>query len=444
MKLAVGFNRGAALLAAMGLLLAGVANAKNREPEASAGDQRRQLVVEKNGTYLTRPGLTLRVFLDRGDVVIHTQNTPRVNYSLRVETPQGTTLAPGLGNLFDVAMKNTANGIFLRGQVPANDLWRMGVVWVTLDVTVPKSYSLDISTEGGNIQVADMQGRVNLLTAGGNISTANIRGSAHVQTGGGHITLKDVSGNLEATTGGGHVTTGKIGGSANIHSYGGHIRVAAAAHGAWLQTGGGNISLGNSGMDLVAETGGGQIEVGEAKGAIRARTGGGGIRVVSSKGPTQLQTDSGSIYLTRVDSAVRAQTGEGGITAWLTPNAHLEKPCILESGQGDIVVYLPADLRLTIVATAQGSDERRIFVDPGLAVKVSTDSGPGGVREVRGSGALNGGGELLRLRTMEGNIRLLLNDASHQADLYKQQMDELHKQLEKQLKAAQNTDSGQP
>ena len=48
----------------------------------------------------------------------------------------------------------------------------------------------------------------------------------------------------------------------------------------------------------------------------------------------------------------------------------------------------------------------------------------------RAQGSLNGGGEVLRLRTVAGNIRFVLSDAGEQMQIYRQQMEGLQKQLD--------------
>jgi len=47
---------------------------------------------------------------------------------------------------------------------------------------------------------------------------------------------------------------------------------------------------------------------------------------------------------------------------------------------------------------------------------------------------LNGGGEVLRLRTVAGNIRLMLSDADKQLVMYKQQMEQLEQNLRMQMR----------
>jgi DUF4097 and DUF4098 domain-containing protein YvlB len=430
------------------LFFAATSSAHPRRRETTNADQPRQVISEKTGSLGTHAGLAMRLVTDWGDIVIHTHDAPRVDYRVRMETASAETADPDLARSFEVLARNTPAGVFLRGQRTRSDFGKTERVWVTFDVTVPRDFSVEVSTRCGNVQAPDLQGRITLVTSGGNIFLGNVRGSVRLQTAGGHISVKDVSGDLDAETGGGHITTGKVAGSATLKTGGGHIRAAGIAREARLETAGGNISLGSSGGPLVVATGGGQIDIGEASGAIRARTGGGGIRVVSSKGPTQLDSESGSIYLSRVISPVHAQTASGGITAWLGAAGDHSTPCDLESGDGDIVVYLPSNLAVTIDVTVQAGSLRHIYVDPMLPVKISREITSGNSGVVRTEAALNGGGELLRLKTIEGNIRLLLSDQARESVLYKQQMDEIERQVQQQVQqqlkqpAARNKDSG--
>ena len=98
---------------------------------------------------------------------------------------------------------------------------------MTVTVNVPKNYSLDLSTGGGNINTDDIGGPETVLTSGGNIVAGNIGGAARLVTGGGHITVNNVSGGLFANTGGGHITTGAVTGGAILRTSGGHIRMAS-------------------------------------------------------------------------------------------------------------------------------------------------------------------------------------------------------------------------
>jgi hypothetical protein len=393
--------------------------------------------LEVYGTVTTRDGQRLRLVTDLGNVVIRTRNSGKLDYHVHLEADASQKNAQELLKSFSVNARESSEGVYFRGQTFGRQL--RGRLWVTVEISVPKNYGLDVWTGGGNIETEDVNGRLALSTAGGNITAGNVGGAARLVTDGGHITVKNVGGELSANTGGGHITTGSVGGNASLHTNGGHIRVAAVRGVARLDTAGGNITLEQSGGELVAETAGGQIEVGEAAGLVRAKTGGGGIRVVRISGPTNLETGGGSIYLTQVDGVVRASTGAGGITAWFVSSPKQPGSCDLQSGDGDIVVYLPRQLSVTIDAQIQQGNEHHVIADPAFPLKVSYEEVSNGSRRIRAEGALNGGGEVLRLRTVAGNIRLILSDSNKQVEIYKQHMEQIQQKLATQLRMVERS-----
>jgi hypothetical protein len=408
--------------------------AASEKKSASSGPR---VTLEVYGTLITRDGQRLRLVTDLGNVVIHTQNSGKLDYHVHLEADASQKGASELLKSFSASAREASEGVYFRGQTFGQQL--RGRLWVTIEINMPKNYGLDVWTGGGNIETEDVTGQAALSTSGGNITAGSVGGGARLVTDGGHITVKNVGGELSANTGGGHITTGTVGGSASLHTNGGHIRVASVKGVARLDTGGGNITLEKSGGELVAETAGGQIEVGEAAGLVRAKTGGGGIRVVKVSGPTNLETGGGSIYLTQVDGLVKASTGTGGITAWFVSSPKQPGSCDLQSGDGDIVVYLPRQLAVTIDAQIQQGNEHHVIADPAFPLKVSYDEASNGSRRIRAEGALNGGGEVLRLRTVAGNIRLILSDSKKQIEIYKQHMEQIQQQLETQLRMVERS-----
>ena len=399
-----------------------------------------KLSREIKGSLATREGLRLHLWTELGNVRVHTTNSAKVDYSVTLGTDTNDPESKKLLDDFNLTARAVPDGVWVRGETSGDEC--TGHLWVTIDLNVPRQYNLEVTTHGGNIDTEDVDGRVTLNTSGGNISAGEVTGMARFETGGGHITVKDVSSDLYATTGGGHIIAGAVAGNATLHTGGGHIRVMSIGGTAKLDTGaGGNISVEKSGAILFADTRGGQIEVGEAAGQVRARTGGGGIHVVKSLGPTNLESGGGSIYLTQVDSAVRASTNVGGITAWLGNEVKQSGGCDFHSADGDIVVYIPKELPITVDAAIQLGDDHRLVVDPAFGLKVSYDDVTNGSHVVRASGALNGGGEILRLRTISGNIRLVMSDANRQLQVYKLQMEQLQKKLLEIQKSIETQDS---
>lgn len=401
---------------------------------ARAGSDANHIAADKTGVLTTSNGLRLHLVTDIGDVKIRTQDAESVNYHVHVETEAGGSDAQRLLDGFQVVARETEDGVVIGARSPER---RWGQrLWVTFEITIPKDYNLDVSTDDGNIEFDDFNGRAVLTTNGGNITGGNLGGPARVTTDGGNIALKDVTGDLVATTGGGDISAGTVGGSAVLRTGGGLVKLGSVAGIGRIETGGGNIYVGRSSAGLGVSTGGGQIEVGEAAGIVRAQTGGGGIRIVRSIGPTRLDTGSGSIYLTQAENAVRASTGSGGITAWFSRGAKLSGPCKLEAGEGDIFVYLPKMLAITVDAQIELGSDHRVIVDPALPLKVIYGGREEGNNAIRAEGSLNGGGETLVLRTVSGNIHLLVNDAENekkQMEIFQQQMEQLRRQLGMQL-----------
>lgn len=428
------------LVAAVAILcLPGAASGKPRQKPARAEADR--LAEEKTGTLTTRDGLRLRLVTDLGSVRILTENpSGQVGYRVRIETDSREPDAQNLLKQYQLTARNSSAGVELSGQAASLERRKgekfRGRLWVNFEVSVPRNYNLDVSTQGGNIETQDIDGRANLVTAGGNITAGKAGGSeaagARLETQGGHITVQDVNGELRAITAGGHIHAANVKGDAVLRSGGGHIRVGNISGTVQLETGGGNIAVQRAGSNVSVTTGGGQIDFGEAVGSIRARTGGGGIRILRLTGPTQLDTGGGSIYLTQVHGAVRAQTGGGTITAWFAGDGKpgkLKGASQLESGAGDIVVYLPRELAVTIEAIIESGGDHHIEADPSLPMKITRSGSAGSERGVRGECALNGGGEVLRLKTAAGNIRLKFSDTDPQIRLNQQQMEQLEQRL---------------
>jgi TonB family protein len=389
--------------------------------------------ADRVGVLQTSDGLTLHLTADLGSVRVITIEPgapPVVRYKVHLETDARPSVSQHLLEHYSLNAKSTAGGVEINGNLPLQGGHSAGNAqfWVQFEIAVPRTYSVDISTEAGDIETQDIGGTATLTTQGGNIQVGRVgisglRGAAaghpvaKLETQGGHIRILDVAGDLAAYTGGGHISAGKISGDANLRTGGGHIHAGQIGGRAELETVGGNITVGHAGSFVSVRTGGGQIDFGEVRGSVRAQTGGGGIRIISVSGPMELESSSGSICLTKVAGAIRAATAGGTITAWINPDApsagdtvHLAGPSQLASGAGDIIVFLPRNLAANIDATVETGGEHRFEVDPALPLSIqglaNRAAGP-----VHATGALNGGGALLKLRTTAGKIRLQFLDS---------------------------------
>jgi DUF4097 and DUF4098 domain-containing protein YvlB len=230
---------------------------------------------------------------------------------------------------------------------------------------------------------------VKIETEGGNIATTAIAGRVEAESGGGSIHLDDIGGAVNAETGGGSIDAGNTSGDLSLHTGGGSIQVERCNGKVKASTGGGSIDLGDIGGPADVDTGGGSIRLSSAKGFVRANTGG------------------GSIELNGVPAA-RAETGAGGIEVKFVSSSGERNDSMLETGAGDITVYLPADLHISVRASievANGHSIRSDFPD----IHVSSEGGDWGPKTVTAEGNLNGGGPVLKVRTATGDIRFRLS-----------------------------------
>jgi len=165
-------------------------------------------------------------------------------------------------------------------------------------------------------------------------------------------------------------------------------------------TGGGNIRVERAGGPVTAATGGGLIDVGQAGGQVAAESGAGSIKVRLARG-VRCESGSGSIQLVSVFGSLRASTGAGSILAELVAGKPLEDS-VLSTGSGDITVFIPSNLAVTIQAISDSPGLQRIISDfPEIQARVYSRAG-----RAEAQGALNGGGPVLKLAASDGAIYL--------------------------------------
>jgi TonB family protein len=421
------------LMAAL-LPLAGFAQSPQAVQQNEAG-ARRRITDVRSGAFPVQAGGWLRLRTDLGSVRVTPHESAEVRYRVELdsEVAESSSSTEWLKQ-FRITAQPVTDGVEITGTVPWHEF--RGRLWASFEVWIPRQYNLEVKTLAGNIAIGDIDGEVRLSTSGGNISAGEIRGPATFETQGGHITVTSVSRDLRAETAGGHVYAGSVGGRAVLRSAGGHIFAGRIGGQVEVETGGGNITLGQTGGKVTAVTAGGQIDFGKIAGAITARTGGGGIRVLQGHGPIQLESSAGSIQLLQVGGPVRVSTASGGITAFFLSGQELRDASELLCGQGDIVVYLPRNLPLTIDALIEGAAGHGVIA-PGFPLNLRQVSAGEGGSTVHAAGDLNGGGQTLRLRTVSGNIRLLFADALSQLEgqRIRMQAEQLRRQLELQQQA---------
>ncbi len=323
-----------------------------------------------------------------------------VTLTKRVKAPNASAAKAKLDPVL-VAMQRQGPIVMVDVVAPDGELPEL-----TLDLTVPRSLGqTSIQTRTGDVEATELDGTVFVESGGGTVRLDAIGQDVIARTAGGEMRLGRVGGSMNCGTGGGTIRVDTIGGNAEFSTGGGEIWVREAK--GWLRasTAGGSIHVERAAGEVVANSGGGVIEVAHAGGAVSASTTGGTIEVAGGHG-VQCESGAGSIRLKGVDGRVRAVTANGMILAEVRAGATMGNS-LLAAKQGDIILYLPSNLAVTVRARTEPGEGAG---DP-MAPKIVSEFGELQGRRDRwhgmiAEGRLNGGGPLLDLVTSGGAIHL--------------------------------------
>jgi DUF4097 and DUF4098 domain-containing protein YvlB len=270
-------------------------------------------------------------------------------------------------------------------------------------VMVPRELTLvKLETAGGNVEATGVIGRVEAESGGGSMRLDDIGGGVHAETGGGSIDVGSVTGELGLHTGGGSIVVHHANGKVTAETGGGSVTIQSGAQGAVIETGGGSIQVRQCNGKIKVSTGGGGVDLSDIDGPADIETGGGNIRLSSAKGNVHAETGGGGIELYGVPSA-QAETSAGGITVKLLNTGGERRDSDLETGAGDITVYIASDVALNVRASVDIANGHRITSDfPDI--HINSEGGQWGPKTYTAEGQLNGGGPVLKVHTSTGDI----------------------------------------
>jgi DUF4097 and DUF4098 domain-containing protein YvlB len=245
------------------------------------------------------------------------------------------------------------------------------------------------------VEANGIDGSLEVDSAAGPLSADRIRGDCRLKTEGGAIRVGDIGGTLRATTGVGPITVHSSGGESVLQTMGGDIVVGNAVGPVRAETSAGTVRIEKAGGAVVATTGGGQIWIGGAKGMVTANNAAGMVYVGSAAGVT-CNSGSGGVNLGSISGSIRVTTLMGSIASLLGANP---ADSYLATGRGDITVWIPSNVSVTILAENDMADTPRRIVSEFPQVPVRRE----GARLVA-RGAVNGGGPVLRISAVVGTI----------------------------------------
>ena len=216
------------------------------------------------------PGGTLRIDLAGGSIDVETHDRDRVDIDARIQG--GVEIqVERVGN--DVEVTGHATGVF----------GFLSFGRVRVHARVPERFHLDLRTQGGHIDVQELEGHVVARTSGGRVQVQQVAGNVAAETTGGSLEFKEITGDLFGLTSGGSVRVSEVEGSVEVETMGGSIKVNKVGGPVAAITTGGSIDvefLDAPSGDLRTTGGSITVKAPEDSGFdLRARSLGGKVRV---------------------------------------------------------------------------------------------------------------------------------------------------------------------
>jgi hypothetical protein len=178
--------------------------------------------------------------------------------------------------------------------------------------------------------------------------------------------------------------------SSDLGTSGGSIRVSNLTGTQRVTTSGGSLTFENVSGEIHGRTSGGSITADGIRGPFDVSTSGGSIRVRDVEGAMSLRTSGGSIRIENARGRVSGHTSGGSINASFL---EVTGPIDMSTSGGSVTVSLPRDVGFNL--DARGN--RVVADDVSFSGRTERD---------RMTGAVNGGGVKVHLRTTAGTIRI--------------------------------------
>jgi len=322
--------------------------------------------------------------------VSYTVFVPR-KFSVEVNTAGGDMTANGLTG--DIGLK-TSGGDINVGDCVGN---------------------LVMETSGGNLELAKINGTLNASTSGGNIICYECGDEIELKTSGGEIDLRKLKGNIYAKTSGGNIDVMEVEGRCVVKTSGGEIRMNRITAQGKVEavTSGGDIDISNIEGSIEVQTSGGEISGISISGNVIGKTSGGDIGMSNVKGNVSVSTSGGDVTVTGAEGYVEASTSGGDVSVEIVRyTAKKDQRQTLKSSGGDLSLTLPADFRGTVQAVIRisGEDLEDFDIITDFSLDITRNIEEGSRKkwyksgEIKGSGAINGGGNVIILETTNGSI----------------------------------------
>lgn len=201
--------------------------------------------------FKVRPGGTLVIDIDHGNIIVETTRANEVRIELERSVSVGDASdAKRILERHEYSFNQSGNDVEVRSRFDADgSFWgRRGKerVRVKATVQIPERYNVDFTSGAGNVMLADIGGSVNGRTGAGNVKVGSVRGELNVSSGSGNIEVSGARGPVIVSTGAGNVSLENLHGSVEVKTGAGNIAAYITdqpRESSVLETGAGNVTV---------------------------------------------------------------------------------------------------------------------------------------------------------------------------------------------------------
>jgi len=249
---------------------------------------------------------------------------------------------------------------------------------INLDVTVPKTVSVEVDTGHGDIEISGIMGTVVARSGNGDIRTQNLGSGVTVHLEKGDAKITGITGNVQLSGRGEDVDLSDIAGDVSLE-------------GAFV----GTMRASNITRTLRWVSPWGDLTVAQLSGHLEADSG--DVEISGANGPAKLITHNKDIRVTNVSGRIEIVNTHGDVkVSYLTPP---HDDLSVTNDTGDAQVTLPAKSSFRVSAVSKSGEVRSEFSAPLLNTSNENDQG-------QITGQIGTTGPMITIVTSYGTIQL--------------------------------------
>jgi len=320
-------------------------------------------------------GAHVIIEIDRGDISIKPSNDNQLRVGVS-ESAYGKTESDANQKLHNIDIEIRQNGNVYRVGPRSGGSQAGGST--DLDITIPRTVSLDARTNHGDVEIAGVSGPVTAHSGNGDVDVHDIGSDVAVDLQKGDAKITAVAGNVKLTGRGDDVDISDISGD-------------AAIEGAFI----GSLHASKIGKTLHCASPWAELTIAQLSGNADADSG--DIEISGASGPAKLVTHNKDIDVSNVSGRIDIANTHGDVkVSYSTPP---RDDLNVSNDAGDAEVSLPPSSNFQVSAISRSGEAKSDF--GAATLKASNENDQGQI-----SGRVGEGGPSITIATSYGTIHL--------------------------------------